>query len=291
MFNSFDTTTVTSVFKLKPVFEQFSFNLNWQELHKNPNAVDLLEEYFEHLDWNLLSGNKGAGKLLAKCPDSSLLCWKKLSANYSAWEYGLFEKPYVIRKKIHPHNLMRNTHPKVVEYIKKNFGNPKCNIRLDMISCNPSDEILEFLESIFYVTDIVQFGGLSSNTNPRALQMLEENLEFVSWQLLSANPSPVAVRILKNNEDKIDWYWASKNTNPDMCELFERNINRIDWMVISSNEGAIKFIEKYIRYVHWPSLSENSGAIHILEKNLDKVDFNMLSRNPAIFEERKYIEV
>jgi hypothetical protein len=265
-------------FRLRPAFLDISHLLSWEDLHKNPNAIDLLDSHFEYISWNKLSGNKNAGKLFAKCPDLDLLCWDRLLTNYSAFEYGLFDNLETFNRMTSLHGLSRNPHPKAIEFLKQNTQ----HICWEYISGNSGDGVLDIIIDNFHRVNV---GTLSTNTNPRVIQFIEENglLEHVSWKLLSANPS--AVHILKNNEHMIDWYYASKNPNPEMCELFERNIGKIDWGMISLNPGAIRFIERALRYVDWAFLSENPAAIHILENNLDKVDFDSLSRNPSIFGE------
>jgi hypothetical protein len=263
---------------LKPAFLEVSHLLSWEDLHKNTNAIDLLDSHFEYICWNKLSENKKAGRLFAKCPEFDLLSWDILLTNYSAFDYGLFDNSDTFKNINSFHGLSRNTHPKAIEFLKQN----KQYICWEYISGNSGDGVLDIIIENFHMANV---GTLSTNTNPRVIQFIEDNglLEHVSWKLLSANPS--AVHILKNNEHLIDWYYASKNPNPEMCELFERNINKIDWGMISLNSGAIRFIERNLKYIDWTLLSENPSAVKILENNLDKVDFESLSRNPSIFEE------
>jgi hypothetical protein len=269
---------------LKPAFEKVASLLSWEDLHKNPNAIDLLDSNFDHIWWESLSGNKNAGRLLAKCPDINSLSWFKLSTNESAFDYGMFDQPEILVSRTPLYGLSRNTHPKAIDFLKQN----KEFICWEYISANSGDGVLDIIIDNF---DKVNIGGLSGNTNPQVIQFIEENelLEQVSWKLLSANPS--AVHILKQNEHLVDWYYASKNPNPEMFELFERNINKIDLGLISENPGAIRFIEKYLKYMDWARLSENPAAIHILEQNIYKSDFDSLSRNPAIFELRETLEL
>jgi hypothetical protein len=299
-------------YRLKHSFLRVSHLLSWEDLHLNHNAIDLLESNFEHIYWNILSGNKKAGRLLAKCPDLDLLCWMKLSTNDSAFEHGLFDNLENFKRIGRGvgvgggvggggggggggkgrsgegygtfHGLSRNPHPKAIEFLKQN----KRHICWEYIAVNEGEEAVELIMDNFYRVNV---GTLSGNTNPAVIQFIEEYelLDQVSWQLLSANPS--AVDLLKKYEERVDWYYASKNPNPEMFELFERNINKIDWGMVSLNPGAIRFIEKYLRYVDWALLSENPSAVHILEHNLEKVDFDALSRNPAIFELHKIVEL
>lgn len=283
-------TVVKKEYRLKPAFMKIAHLLSWEDLQHNTNAIDLLESNFDHIWWNVLSGNKKAGRLLAKCPDMNLLSWDILSTNYSAFEYGLFDDLENFKRIASGsrtgtlHGLSRNPHPKAIEFLKKN----KSHICWDYISGNEGEEAVELIMDNFYRVNV---GTLSSNKNPSVIQFIEEYelLDQISWELLSANPS--AVDILKKNEERVNWYYASKNPNPEMCELFERNIHKIDWGMISLNPGAIRFIEKYIRYIDWALISENPSAVHILEHNLDKVDFDALSRNQGIFELHETVDL
>ena len=49
----------------------------------------------------------------------------------------------------------------------------------------------------------------SLSTNPAAIQLLEEDLDYISWHSLSSNPA--AIHLLEKNLDKIEWDSLSLN--------------------------------------------------------------------------------
>ena len=58
--------------------------LNWNYLSSNPNAIKLLKENPDKIDWDYLSSNKNAIELLKEKPDK--INWKYLSLNINAIE-------------------------------------------------------------------------------------------------------------------------------------------------------------------------------------------------------------
>jgi len=105
--------------------------------------------------------------------------------------------------------------------------------------------------------DKIHWNRLSSNKNPNAIHLLEQNMDKINWRCLSGNPN--AIHLLEQNRDEINWEWLSKNPN------------------------AIHLLEQNPEKIKWPWLSGNPNAIHILEKNQDKIDWRWLSENPNIF--------
>ena len=66
------------------------------------------------------------------------------------------------------------------------------------------------IELIKKYIDKIELVNLSYNTNPEALQIVEQQLyKLTNWAPLSMNPS--AIKILERNKDKINWYWLSQN--------------------------------------------------------------------------------
>jgi len=49
------------------------------------------------------------------------------------------------------------------------------------------------------------------NESPKAIKLLRENSERISWEWLSCNPT--AINLLRENPEKIIWYNLSQNPN------------------------------------------------------------------------------
>jgi hypothetical protein len=55
----------------------------------------------------------------------------------------------------------------------------------------------------------LDWGGLSRNPSPGAIELLEKNFEKIHWSFLSVNPA--AIHLLEKNPEKIHWYSISTN--------------------------------------------------------------------------------
>jgi len=123
---------------------------------------------------------------------------------------------------------------------------------------------------------------LSRNTNPKAIQILNKNIENINWVNLSKNPCPEAMNILYKNQDKIVWKHLS--ANPNAIKLLENNIHKIDWYHLSSNPNAIHLLKNNLDKISWYNLSSNPNAIDILKDNQEYINWSSFSINPSIFE-------
>jgi Tfp pilus assembly major pilin PilA len=79
--------------------------------------------------------------------------------------------------------------------------------------------------------DKINWKHFSSNTHPKAIQLLEKNLDKINWKKLSSNPS--AIHLIENNLDKINWSQLCFNSSA--IDLLEKNQDKIDWIYLSSN--------------------------------------------------------
>jgi hypothetical protein len=58
--------------------------IDWHYICGNPNAIDIIRNNLDKIDWNLLSGNPNAIQLLKENPDK--IDWNLLSGNPNAIE-------------------------------------------------------------------------------------------------------------------------------------------------------------------------------------------------------------
>jgi len=135
--------------------------------------------------------------------------------------------------------------------------------------------------------DKIGWGNLSVNKSPRAIRLLEQNLDKVDWSYLSMNPE--AVDMLERHQDKIDWNELSGNPNPKAIQLLENYVknhperpeySREVWDILSGNPAAIHILEANPSKIDWHWFSENPKGIRLIEENLDKVNWFELSMNP-----------
>ena len=66
------------------------------------------------------------------------------------------------------------------------------------------------------------------------------DIEKLDWNMLSLNPNPKAIELLEENMEKINWYVLSFNKNA--IHILERNTEKIDYSNLSLNKNAIKLL-------------------------------------------------
>lgn len=148
----------------------------------------------------------------------------------------------------------------------------------------------------------IDYFRLSSNPNPLAIKLLEEEIKVnpkvhIDWGVLSASKNPEAIKLLKAHRDKINWDLLSGNTNPKAIEILAEeyknnpNSHKLVWPVLCGNPKAIKLLEEEYtnnpnsRKLVWPILcgNQNPKVIKLLEKeikvNPHHIDLNALAAN------------
>ena len=237
------------------ILKQYPEYIDWDGLSSNSNAIDLLEQCPERINWDYLSLNPNAIHLLEK--NLKKVCWRNLSSNHNAID---ILKRYP--DNIEWYNFLRN--PNIIEYDYTN----SCYKLLDFI--NPNKII---------------WSQLCHNPNPNVISILEANLDKVNssrencWCSISENPN--AIKLLEKYPEKIAWNWLSRNYNA--IHLLEANIEKVNWLVLSCNQNAIHLLESNIEKVNWENLSRNPNAIDILKNNIDNIHWRSLSFNTNIF--------
>jgi hypothetical protein len=170
------------------------------------------------------------------------------------------------------HDILRNPGPqmrKIIPYIhKENYRYYFCKNQhcMDIVESYPLDKELIAL--------------LSQNAN--AVDLLEQNIEYIDWDSFCLNESPKAIQLIMHYPEKINW--LSLSSNPSAIKILEANPDKIDYWGLSFNYNAIHLIEQYPEEINWIGLSGNKNALHILEKNRDKIEWHQFSGNPSIFD-------
>jgi hypothetical protein len=160
------------------------------------------------------------------------------------------------------------------------------------LSKNPHPRALRILKEH---PDKISFKALSMNTNLEAIQLLEENYDKIHFPVLCMNPSAICLierRLSEPYIPEIDFldfrsetpfkniHWGYLSSNENAIHILEKNIDLIDWHYLSSNPNAVRLLEQHPDKIKWSQLCFNENAIHLIEKNLDKVDWRFLSENP-----------
>lgn len=286
-------------------------NLDWNVLSSNPCAIELLREKIE----NEKSLTK---EEYEKLDEDKKVNWFKLSKNYEAVD---------ILKK-YPGDIVwcclcDNNNPRAISMIKERIGYENMaslqntneydeeyrfyRICFYRLCYNEHPEIIEMLrvkieleKNIEYYNSLdrnnkIDWGALSSN--PKAIELLAENLDKVDWCILSENPE--AIDILTANPDKI--FWLPLSSNPKAYELlrdrveYEKTLTeeeyysleynmRLSWKYLSENIGVIEILKANPEKICWKYLAVNKNAIELIKKNILRICPSGMSENPSAIE-------
>ena len=147
----------------------------------------------------------------------------------------------------------------------------------------------------------IDYEGLSANTNPKALDLLRQqiaiNPDSIDWDALSKNP--IAMPLLLENKKRIVWKAFCSNPHPytitllknTMMEDYDNRHNYLDWKSLSSNTSneaiAFLFLPENIHNIDWKVLSDNTNpeAIKLLtekaktQEGRDELNWFAICRN------------
>jgi len=135
---------------------------------------------------------------------------------------------------------------------------------------------------------------LSSNENPKAIELLEKYREKIVLSYVCLNPN--GIKIIKENIEKLDdTCYQMLLFNINGIDILERKLEKestipttFNWSNLSLNPNAIELLEKYPEKINLYNLCTNPNGINILERNKeiinkDKIAYKYLSKNPNIF--------
>jgi hypothetical protein len=168
--------------------------------------------------------------------------------------------------------------------------------KLDKYTLSKNYNAIDYLKKN---QDKIDYGGLSANTNPKALDLLRQqiaiNPDSIDWDALSKNP--IAMPLLLENKKRIVWKAFCSNPHPYTItllknEMIEDHDNRhiyLDWKSLSSNTSneaiAFLFLPENIHNIDWKVLSDNTNpeAIKLLaekaKEGKDELNWFAICRN------------
>jgi len=260
--------------------------LNWPDLCKNPNAIEILTEEYEKdpnkLVWNSLCENENPKvigiiqKEYENDSNSRKINWKKLSGNSKAIK--IIEEEYKrVPNKLDWDALCGN--PGAIKIIEEEYrkDSNSANINWNILSGNP--------KAINLLTIKINEEKILSNS-PRS------QTKKINWEKLSGNRK--AIRLLKENTQKIWWNSLSGNTNPKAIKLLEERNSmfpkatqvdgkkkHIDWDILSGNPNAINLIIDRLKME-----KQHEGHTHWHPDGLEgkrNINWPKLLANPSIF--------
>ncbi len=130
--------------------------------------------------------------------------------------------------------LCLNPSPEAVPLIKKYAHHYSKDVLANILCGNDNlmNLVREGIIELEYVFEVGNKNWLSSNYS--MAEYLEQNPHLIDWSGMSQNTNPVAVRMLSNNVDKIDWFYASANESA--MDLIEQHKDKVCWEMLSANQ-------------------------------------------------------
>ena len=291
-------------------------NLDNIELSQNPNAIDLLTDNLDKIDWDYLSYNPNAIDLLKDNQDN--INWSELSANPNAISLLKNRITYEQEQKYkrdYSDSSNSDNDSSYSDNDSSNSDNDSFNsdnkINWNALSYNPN--AISLLKA-----NKKKINWKFLSRNPNAIDLLADKINYekslpaseykalmdsekISWSLLSGNPN--AIDLLKSNSDNIIWDWFL--INPNAIPSLESKQDEIKWNLLSINPNAIDLLTARINYekslpasdykalmdyekISWSRLSGNPNAIDLLkdkinyEKSLPASDYNALMKYEKI---------
>jgi len=285
--------------------------LLYKEICGNPNAIDLLTERIAYenrlgveeynklsnkVDWWYVSLNPNAIELLRANPDK--INWGALSMNPKAIELLTERVAYENTLEQYEYNKLSNKVDWL--FLCSNSG------AVELLRANPNNINWWFLSNNSGATDLLEanpdkihYPNLFANAGAIKLIIKREN---INWTGLSSNTNTKAIGLFEDNLDKIHWGNLSQNTNKRAIMLLE-----LRYKIFSGKYTPIayktrkSFLSKAIQFLqekkikeptssewslNWTHLSANPEAMKILDAEYERdsknnnIVLDALCKNP-----------
>jgi len=106
---------------------------------------------------------------------------------------------------------------------------------------------------------------LNRNKCKEAIHFLQENPQYIRWDILSENP--FAIDLLMKHPEKIHWIPFCKN--PSAIDIILQNPDKINWSALSCNPKAIDILKKNKDKIDYYELALNPGATELIIEELE----------------------
>jgi hypothetical protein len=199
---SFSRQVLSSIPKAFPFLSKNQSIINWKTLCSNPDAIHLIEQNPENISYFYLCSNTNPRAIEILRQNMTRINWEVLSKNpcQEAVEL-LMEYP----NKIVWNSLAENMSPFALPLIRMGFDEKKFNwYGLSMLTKNPlAFEILKQNPSD------IDFRMLCKRAETKEqFDYIRENMDQIDWEMISSNTNPRALKLLEEFPDKIAWHYA-----------------------------------------------------------------------------------
>lgn len=263
----------------------------WYNLSQNPNALHILKENVEQINWNSLSLNTNPDvyELYEKHPYR--LNWFHIHLNHNPsaikilekfpekinWEQ-LFENPFAIHliEKLKEDETILNA-----EYFYSLCGNKNA---IHLIEKYMLSMITKYGENLNFMTlcknenaiplirkylnqNVLTYSNLSFHCllkNENAIELIEEHPIILNGYNahsgLVCNKNPKAIELLKKKIDFDREVYYDKENKIHKTDADFR-LSKEDWKQLCKNPNALDIVLKYKKHINWYCLSQNPSII------------------------------
>jgi hypothetical protein len=208
-----------------------STQVHYFSRNTNDEAVNKLIKGEIEVDWDSFSANTHPRAVDHLGENLDKVCWMILNANSSAGRL-------LVANKL-THTICTNTSDEAMELLD---NNPKY-INLYLLVSNSNPRALEIIKKYGYMTQIsspsssIILNNLAKNTNPEAIKLLIDNLEYFQWRGIWSNPSPAAHELIEACLTKT-WKKYCLFQHPDVIKKIEKNITDAkDWIYMEMHKN------------------------------------------------------
>jgi hypothetical protein len=252
-------------------------HLDWKALSRNPEAMKILKANRDKISWGFLSLNTNpkAMKLLEEeiKVNPAHINFESLAENERPEAMKIIEDNLLIENSIYTTNWNRfweilSRNPKAIKILRANRK------KIDWCSLcgNQSTEAIKLLEEEMATKpDIINWIILSGNPNERAFAILEANPKKINLRRLSSNTNPKAIELLEKR-------MVFENNLSEATYDSISTSDKIDWNLVSKNINAIELLKKRIIYEDNLTINRRRRL-----KKTEVIDWNYIAENPNIF--------
>jgi hypothetical protein len=163
-------------------------------------------------------------------------------------------------------------------------------INCDELSLNPHDYALDLLEQN---PEYIHWENLMKNKNPRVITIMRRYPQYINWELISGHCSHAAIKLLRQNLHKIVFHNLYQNTCSDAFRLL-KDINypiqnmTFSQLVKNNCDEAVNILlehkNNFKEDLYWSFINANDNKMIIdyLLENPNEIQANLLcvNKNP-----------
>jgi hypothetical protein len=280
------TTNPNNMYFIEKYIELLKDIYVLKQLSCNPFAVEMLSRHPEKIVWNEFVKNPNAVHIIDKYFD---LCFQSLNKH---GKQELLKHPNFVhliekyQQKMVDELLFIDCIPDILEINKAEYFG---------LFEKYLEKYPEKIEEIKNTPLSCFWRGLCQN--PYAIHIIEENLHIIPnnyWASIAKNEN--AIHLIEKNLDKLNYTglnskyqygyvcWDNLSENPAAISLLKKNIDRISWEHLVKNPNAMQIYEDYPERM-WDYLCHMNYENFSVTTPIFELDYDAIGARCAIYKE------